>query len=445
MRIRVSVGPRLPVSGALALLWAAGAVAAPAGPELHAATAAFVAKERIPAAHVTVLQGDRVLFREGFGESGDGRGVPDADTIFPIASISKQFAAATIVALVDDGQLRLDDRVRDWLPEWFRDDADLRVRHLLEQTSGLADFLWLDGYRALADESSTPVHAYVALAAAQPRRFAPGARWAYSNTNYKALALIAQRATGLAFDTLTRRRVLGPAGIERIVPCHDLAPEAFVPGVTPDDRAAPLDASRAAYTGDGGLCASAADLARWARHALAPRDGLARRLAAETALADGTRVPYGFGVSTRPFLGRTMRWHGGNLDGHSALLAYDRDEDLTVVILTARGYVWLTELLPALIDVPLPNAAARRRVAPLPSDAYDDGLFRIDIRPDGDALKVNVDLIGELRFVPAGAREFIAESQPATFRIRFPPRGGADRFEFDWGEVRSYAHRVTGR
>jgi len=252
--------------------------------------------------------------------------MPDATSFFPIGSISKQFTAATIMALADTGKVRLDAPVGEYLPEWFANETGLRVSHLLAQTSGLADFLWLEGYRPLGANPATPATAYVALAAAAPRRFAPGTRWAYSNTNYKSLALIVERVSGQPFDSVLTSLVLRPAGIDGIVACHSLRPDQFVPGVSAEGKPTPLDASAAAYVGDGGRCASAASLTQWMRLVLASPDARFSRLAQPSHLLDGTRVPYGFGLSTREFLGHAMVWHAGNVDSHSTMIAYLPDD-----------------------------------------------------------------------------------------------------------------------
>ncbi len=406
-----------------------------------AAIRAFVKQQGIPAAHVTLLRGDQVILQRGYGSGDPEETAPDASALFPVGSISKQFTAAVILALADEGKLRLDAPVREYLPEWFASEPDLRVTHLLSQTSGLADFLWLDGYRPLADDPATPIAAYLALAAAAPRRFAPGSRWAYSNTNYKALALIAERVTGQPFDDVLASRVLGPAGIDGIVPCHRLGPGQFVPGINAAGKPTPLDASAAAYVGDGGLCASAGSLSKWLRLVLASPDTKWSRLAHAGTLTDGTRVPYGFGLSTREFLGHAMVWHGGNVDSHSAMIAYRPEDELGIVLLTSRGFVWLTELMPALTGTSPPSRSAA--LGPPPAGDFEDGLFRYAVTPDGDALQVELDLIGKLRFVPSGPGEYMAEEMPATFRMRLPADGSRDRFEFDWGEVRSYARRVS--
>ena len=407
---------------------------------IDAAIRAFLQREKITAAHVSVLQGSSVILRRGYGSAGADGKPPEESTVFPLGSISKQFTAATILALTDSGQLRLDARVGDYLPEWFGDEPDLRIEHLLSQTSGLADFLWLEGYRPLADNPATPIAAYVALAAAAPRKFAPGTRWSYSNTNYKALALIIERVTRQSFDDVVAAKVLRPAGISGIAACHSLPAGRIVPGISSEGRPAPLDASRAAYAGDGGLCGNAAALARWLEVGYAGRNGVASRLARSVRLKDGTEVPYGFGVSTRKFLGAPAVWHGGNVDGHSSMIAYLPEDDLRLVILTNRGFVWLTEVMPALVGKP-PPGRGKASGAP-PKGEFEDGLFRYSVTSDGDGLQVEIDLIGRLQFIPAGPREYIAEKYPATFRIRQPPDGSGEAFEVDWGEVRSYARRV---
>lgn len=431
------------------LFAAATAMAAPAAPDgarADAAVRAFMAQERIPAAHVTVLRGKTVILSQGYGSTAQVAregSAPTATSIFPLGSISKQFTAAVILALADQGKVQLDAPVGRYLPEWFADEPELRVTHLLSQTSGLPDFLWLEDYRKLAVEPTTPIAAYVALAAAEPRRYAPGTRWSYSNTNYKALALIAERVTGQPFDSLLPDLVLRPAGIDGIVPCHDLRPDQFVPGISSEGKPAPLDASRAAYAGDGGLCGNADAMAKWLRHSFATREDKGSRFerqAQPTRLADGLTVPYGYGVSVRDFLGHSMTWHGGNVDGHSTMIAHLPEEELSIVILVNRGFVWLTEVMPALIgDVPPARGAASG--APL-SGRFEDGLFNYMITPDGENMRVEIDLIGPLDFVPAGRGEYIAGQLPATFRIRPPADGSRDRFEIDWGELRSYARRV---
>jgi len=135
-----------------------------------------------------------------------------------------------------------------------------------------------------------------------------------------------------------------------------------------------------------------------------------------------------------------MIWHAGNVDGHSALIAHAPEDDLSIVILTNKGFVWLTELLPAWIGEPVP-ARARATVEP-PLGRFEDGLFRYDKTADGEQLRAIIDPIGPIVFVPAGANQYVARDYPATFLIRLPKDGSRDSFEIDWGEVRSFARRI---
>lgn len=426
----------------LVALWCVPGPALAAEPDPARADAAvrhYVEREGIPAAHVTVLRGDTVVLQRGYGAARSGGPPPDAQSVFPLGSISKQFTAALVLALADRGRIALDAPVGRYLPEWFADEPGLRIEHLLWQTSGLADFLWLPGYRKLGDDPASSISAYVALGAAEPRRFAPGTRWSYSNTNYAALALIAERTGGAPYGALLENLVLRPLGITGIVPCHDLRPDQFVPGISQEGSPRPLDASRAAYTGSGGLCGTATALAAWLERAYAGRPAAMTRLTQPAPLSDGTLVPYGFGVSMRPFLGREAVWHGGNVDSHSTQIAWLPGQELRVVILAARGFLWPTDLMPALIgaEPPAPVAGAGTTLA----GRFEDGLFRYEIAPDGEALNVTIDLIGPMRMLPAGPREFVSEDRPATFRLRLPQDGSRDHFEFDWADVRSYARR----
>lgn len=90
----------------------------------------------------------------------------------------------------------------------------------------------------------------------------------------------------------------------------------------------------------------------------------------------------------------------------------------------------------------MPPARTAASDPPL-SGQFEDGLFRYVVTPQGETMRVTIDLIDTFDFVPVAPLEFVAEQLPSTFRIRLPADGSRDRFEIDWGEVRSYARRVT--
>jgi CubicO group peptidase (beta-lactamase class C family) len=88
-----------------------------------------MAQQGIPAAHITIFRGGEVILQRGYGTAGAGGQAPDAASMFPLGSISKQFTAAAILALVDAGKVRIDAPVGEYLPEWFANEPSLRVTH----------------------------------------------------------------------------------------------------------------------------------------------------------------------------------------------------------------------------------------------------------------------------------------------------------------------------
>jgi hypothetical protein len=99
--------------------------------------------------------------------------------------------------------------------------------------------------------------------------------------------------------------------------------------------------------------------------------------------------------------------------------------------------------MPAFVDAKAPHRAASARIDhDLLVERYEDGLCNYGNFPNSEALLVPVDLLGPLRLVPVAPGECVAEDHPSTFRLRLPVDGSRDRFEFDWGEVRSYARRA---
>lgn len=135
------------------------------------------------------------------------------DSVFNIASASKQFTAAAVLVLAADGQLQLDDDISKYLPELSGLKQGITIDHLLNHTSGLRDFRftdWMLGRDTLA-QSNTDVLAYAARQKAL--NHFPGESHLYSNTGYVLLAVIVERVSGRSFQEFTRERLFQPAGM----------------------------------------------------------------------------------------------------------------------------------------------------------------------------------------------------------------------------------------
>lgn len=136
---------------------------------------------------------------------------------FRVGSVTKTFVAAVVLQLVDEGKVSLDDTVERWLPGLVPNGAAITVRQLLDQTTGLFDYLddgsVLEPYLAGHSTHAWTPRALVGVATKHPVHFAPGAKWAYSNTNYIVLGLVVEAATGDTLAHQLAQRLFGPLGL----------------------------------------------------------------------------------------------------------------------------------------------------------------------------------------------------------------------------------------
>jgi CubicO group peptidase (beta-lactamase class C family) len=293
----------------------------------------------VPGAALTVRHAGVTLLQRSYGcaELESGRAV-SAVTNFRLASLSKQFTAAAVLLLVEDGALSLDDGVRRWLPSLPACAEDATLRHLLTHSAGLIDF-----EEAMPADVAAPLHdadVLRLLESANRRYFPPGSSYRYSNSGYVLLALVVERASRMRYGAFLRERIFGPLGMR-----HSLAYEAG--GSVVENRAYgySLEAGRwirtdqsltSATLGDGGVYSSSDDLARW-DEALAA-GGLLKaasiRAAFSAAIATGVAgVHYGFGWR----VSGNVVWHSGETVGFRNVFLRYLEPRLSVVLLTNRG------------------------------------------------------------------------------------------------------------
>jgi CubicO group peptidase (beta-lactamase class C family) len=131
----------------------------------------------------------------------------DASTVFEIGSVSKQFAAASILLLAEDGKLSIDDNISKYLtntpPSW----ANIKIRHLLSHTSGIRNYDGLDGFELRQHLTQAQ---FIQKLAGQPLTFQPGESWAYSNSGYNLLGYIVENVSGKSYWDFLRERIFTP-------------------------------------------------------------------------------------------------------------------------------------------------------------------------------------------------------------------------------------------
>ena len=295
---------------------------------------------RVPGAAVLVLKDGQPVFRRGYGLAvvEDGTPVSPA-TNFRLASVSKQFTAAAILLLAEDGRLSIDDPLKKWLPGLPAVADAMTLRQLLSHTSGLLD------YEDLMDPADTrQVHDIDVLHLLQKENrtyFAPGSSYRYSNSGYALLALVVGKASGSDFASFLRQRIFLPLGMTATFAHQDGVDE--VP-----DRAygySQIDghwqrtdqSTTSAVLGDGGIYSSIDDLAKW--DAALYDERLLRRASLQQAFSAATATPEpdvphsGFGWR----INGDALWHSGESIGFRNVIVRYPKQKLTVVVLSNRN------------------------------------------------------------------------------------------------------------
>ena len=297
----------------------------------------------VPGAAVVVARGDTTLFAKGYGLADVDHQVPVTPaTSFRLASVTKQFTAAAILTLVEAGAIHLEDPVGNLLADVPDYAGAVTVRQLLAHTSGIPDYEPLLGAGEGPQLHDRDVLRL--LHTAKRLYFPPGTSWRYSNSAYALLALIVEGASGETFASYLRRRIFDRAGMPTAV--------AHVEGVdTVANRAYGHSGAAAAWRrtdqsrtsavlGDGGIYASAEELARWSA-ALSRNTVLSAasfRVATTPAeLASGAATSYGFGWFLDMHRGHRRQRHEGDSIGFRTAIQRYPDDGLTVVVLVNRS------------------------------------------------------------------------------------------------------------
>ena len=280
----------------------------------------------------------QVVWAGSSGVERDGRTRLSPESSMVVGSVTKTFVAATVLQLVDDGRLALDDPVRDYLPELRKVSRKITIRELLDHTSGLADVFNDETRRGLEEHPNRAWSRSQVLATLHAPWYQPGEGWAYANTNYMLLGMIVERVTGSTLEDELAARFLGPL---------DLTGTRML---RPDDSSSPLPAAwTTIFWASGNMVSSAGDLARWGDALYDDDVAGAQILGAETerAMLDIHREDYGLGVKRMKVSPRTGYGHTGLLNTYTTLLLHFPDDDVTIALLVNRTNV---DLLRTIIE-----------------------------------------------------------------------------------------------
>lgn len=302
-----------------------------------------------PGCALGVYQGGRIVYARGYGMANLELGVPITPrTVFDVGSVSKQFAALSMLLLEQDGHLRLGDPVRRVIPEMPPYADSLTWLHLLSHTGGVRDFLTLMSLAGTSFEGFADTLDYMrTISRSATTNFPIGTRYLYSNSGWVLMAAATKRATGNTISDFAGERIFQPLGMTDTrwhwdhTAIYPNRAQGYAPRPRPGGyRIAMSQFSQ--FAGPGGVHTTVVDLLRWFENFDSARVGtreMLTRVQTPARLRDGSPVPagvgshYGLGVNLGSYRGLRTVSHGGSWAGYRAHVVRFPDQRLAAACL----------------------------------------------------------------------------------------------------------------
>ena len=394
-----------------------------------------------PGAAVGVRQGDLAPYHAGFGLADIEWGARiTPDTVFRLGSVTKQFTAAAIMLLVEDGKLGLGEPIQSVLSDYPTPGRRVTIRHLLNHTSANRNFHSQPDVPERTDPTLAEV---VGLFKELPPDFAPGERYLYSNSGYVLLGAIIEALSGMAYRTFLLERFFRRLGMRQTRYLYDepiVAKRARGYSQGPKGVENARTMSMTLPHAAGALGSTVGDLLTWSQ---ALRSGLAvttqsyAEMIEPARLNDGSLNEYGFGLIGLTFRDRPTITHLGGINGFATMMAHFPEDDLTVVVLSNLDSFPVERALLALARraLDLPDLSARPRISVIANDlAGCVGQYRIDASPWPFEIAVTDGAImapfpaPNSRYEPFAQAEFQCVDDPElTLRFDRPGAAGYER------------------
>jgi len=327
---------------------------------------AAIVHQHVPGLSVAVERDGTVIYARGYGYRRLAQHArADENTVYNIASASKQFAASSIMLLAQAGRLSVDDRLSRYLPD-YEYGSRITLREMLNHTSGIPDYTDLPN----VPHHATPLQ-HFALVRNLPLAFAPGSRYEYSNTNYVLLALIVQNVSGEPYARFVTEHLFRPTGMTG-ASIHRL------PSGVPDGATGYTWNGKAIVAiprtpddfgfGDGDVNGSVVDLMKWD----AALDG--GKVVDASSWSAMTTIPkaqgetatsgYGFGLELDELNGHRYVYHGGAQYGFKTVNGTFPDEHFAVVLVCNSDAFYQYWLIKQIIGLFYPPGAQATTAAP---------------------------------------------------------------------------------
>jgi D-alanyl-D-alanine carboxypeptidase len=291
-----------------------------------------------PGMAVLVARGDEVLYRGARGAASIELGVPlSPDQVFRLGSITKQFAAAGVLKLAEDGKLSLDDPLAKFVPGYPTGDK-VTVRMLLNHTSGIRSYTDMPGVMDGPIQKTVTTAQLIDTFKKEKPDFAPGEGWHYNNSGYVLVGAVIEAASGMSWHAYLKKSFFDPLGMKHTGYGDETL--AMIPGhvmgytLVDDKWAVAKYLSMTQPHAAGALVSTVDDLLRWNR---ALHEGKALKSDSYrqmiTPVGKAVEAKYGFGITHEQLRGQEMLQHGGGIFGFSTFLLYLPAEEVTVAVL----------------------------------------------------------------------------------------------------------------
>ena len=289
-----------------------------------------------PGCVVAVAQDGEIVLSRAYGLADlENEVAMTQGTVFDVGSLVKQFVAAAVLLLVEDGHLSLDDDVREHLPELPEYDHVITVDHLLTHTSGVRDWIGLQGMAA------EPEGAMALIVRQRGLNFAPGEEWSYSNSGYVLLKELVARLAKESFSEFARSRLFQPLGMGATHYAEDpsVAPDRLAIGYERAGNGWKKDVLAGNERGGGALFSTVDDLMTWNDALDLERLGsfVTEKLQEPVRLNNGRELGYGRGLFLEQGEGRQVIWHSGSAGGYKAMLSRYPEHGVSIAVLSNAG------------------------------------------------------------------------------------------------------------
>ncbi|HEV7509807.1 MAG TPA: serine hydrolase [Thermoanaerobaculia bacterium] len=378
-----------------------------------------------PGAAALVMKDGQVVLRKGFGMANLELGTPvSPDMVFELGSITKQFTAASILLLQERGQLRVEDEITKYLPDYPTHGQKITVENLLTHTSGIPSYTGLAEWmpRVREDMKLTDL---IAMFKDKPLEFTPGEKWEYDNSGYILLGAIIEKVSGKSYEQFVEEEIFQKLGmsqsryghVEEIIPLRATGYEKNDKGFY-NARYLSMTQPYAA----GSLMSTVDDLAIWDR-ALSSEMLLKKasldRMFTSFKIKSGVATHYGYGMGVSELAGKRVLAHGGGIFGFTTIITRVPEERLLIVILSNNE-----------ASEPQPETLAVRIAAKALGHAFED---RKPVALDAKTLD---EYVGVYRFDAETVRTIIRDgtklfSQRSGGRKAEIFASGQDDFYFD--------------